>query len=230
VFLSLGDEPLNGGLAGLHGPRGGDWVVAYRVLPQDGQPVIGEIRIVPRPRDQAEADWLRVTLEDPDIESEWVRCLGRGGAEIRSSPARCSRGWTLSPRGEGRHPNRTGDRGVAALRKGLSGRPNWALENERFMREMLQAPHRPGRRGRPDRFYAEIASAYGTGWCKPGVVHQCATSPDVSRNRGLHYAEAAGRELVHEARKRGMLTQADVSPKEAKALINRTDTSSLAAH
>lgn len=66
----------------------------------------------------------------------------------------------------------------------------WAYEFE-------QAP-RPGRRGRGDRFYAEVAALYVRALDRPAPVKQVAT--------WLKYSTSRVRDLLHEARRRGLLT------------------------
>lgn len=76
-----------------------------------------------------------------------------------------------------------------------------------FSRESLDAPRRPGRKRRPDRYYAEIAATYvhalGRGSRHPvvDVARELSAASD-----GAPYPAEYVRDALHAARKRGLLT------------------------
>ena len=182
-----------------------DWLVFYRVAPQDGEPVIAEIRILPRPRADEELPWLQEELAD----GEKPRSRTKGGS-VPAIPA-----GGLSARAV-RAGVRTGE-ALELAREALNSKfehdrqhPETAVDDTTwlgFTPEMLASPRRPGRKGRSDRFYAEIAAAY--------VEAVAAKSPHAVRDvtkrlageQNKHYSESSVRALIHQARKRELLTR-----------------------
>lgn len=180
------------------------WLVAYRVAPENGQAVIAEIRIVPMPRTRGEEDWFRKSLEDPDVEAIWGPVSHNVDAEYVPRPPEIPEGGL--PMRALRHI-RTSDAFADArqYQRMLPGSPLLRGLTE----EVLKAPRRPGRSGRNDRFYAELAAAYVE------TIDAGSRTPvkDLTaklREQELHYTEPSVRDLIHDARRRGLLT---ASPK-----------------
>ena len=183
----------------------GEWLVACRIEPQDDRLVIAEIRILPWPTTEQERSWVGdLLLHCPspgnvaDHHGEIIP--GRPSRVPPSTPAggltaRAARTLTTEPAFE-----------MARQTMGIlmdyrdAGHITGRHLPASFTRATIEAPRQPGRRGRPDRFYAEIAAAY--------VAAVDAGSrtpiPDVTRrlaDEGLHFSKDAVRDLVHDARR-----------------------------
>lgn len=65
--------------------------------------------------------------------------------------------------------------------------------------ESIEANHKPGRRGRPDRFYAELAADYCSALGSATPVKDLAEA--------VNYSESQIRSLLYEARRRDLLTE-----------------------
>jgi hypothetical protein len=76
----------------------------------------------------------------------------------------------------------------------------------RFAKARKQ-PTRPGRRGRDDSFYANIAWEYVRALTARSR-HPVADTAEVLRKNDLHYSDAYVRDAIAEARRRGLLTPA----------------------
>jgi hypothetical protein len=82
----------------------------------------------------------------------------------------------------------------------------WGLDPTGFRLAATKAPRRPGSRGRPDLYYAQLAQAYAE------RVAAGSRSPvaDLARelsSRRQPFSHAYIRDQVHEARRRGLLTK-----------------------
>lgn len=194
-----------------------DWMVWCRFVSEDGHPVLAEIRIVPKPRTEAEDEWLQQSLKEPPVRAarddmalpkeERPRFPKRWPEQREPTPpsggltARAVRRVQVSPAHE-------------LLREAAS---QWLqhIEGEQLdyqiyfpgvAKETLSAPHRPGRKGRPDIDYVTVAVEYlkavRGGSNRPVVETAAALS---KHNKGT-YMPAYVRDLLHEARKRGLLT------------------------
>jgi hypothetical protein len=165
----------------IESPLGKDWVVAYRILAQGGAPVVGEVRIFPtetkrRHPGQWSAEFLGARASAPPG-GLTSRLLRRVRLGANLKEAgKIIKWWYES------HPE-----AIAPLTE----------------RGLVAAPRRPtgrGRKGHPDLFYALLADEY--------VAAVQARSPrpavDVARRRRLKAARV--RDLLHEARHRGLLT------------------------
>ena len=150
----------------------GEWVVDYTVVSQDGDPVISELHI-------SAGD-----IDDPDQPGR----VPPGGISARLlrrlRPAAALR-YARSALAERARPEDPLADAVA-----LHGYRELALEGDR----------RPGRRGRTDRFYAEIAAAYVQ------VMDAESLHPVKDVAERMNYSRARIRDLLGEARRRGLLT------------------------
>lgn len=160
----------------------GGWIAAYRLIPQGGQPVVGEIRVFPNenaPRRAGRWSAERLGSQAP---------VPFGGI-----PARVLRQIRL------REHLALLDDIVEAHQKHQSFRLN--LLDHGFKQVAREA----GRRGKSDLFYAEIASAY------VDLVGERDPIPRLRRRleekQGLHFADATIRDFVNRARGRGLLTR-----------------------
>ena len=181
VWLPLGDEEPHG-----------DWRAAYRIVQQDHQAVIAEIRVVPWPGTEQEESWITETLKDPDISQRVLidddgnvkgPALRRPAVPAGGLPARALRGLRTAEALE--RARRVLSYGVKV--PGFSAE---ALDDARW-------------RIRSDRLLAEIAEVY------VAVLDNRAPVKEVTRrlaDQGAHYyAEATVRDLLNEARHRGLL-------------------------
>jgi len=176
--------------------EGGQWTCAYRIAEQDGHPVLGELCIYPS--DIRRKPWSSRPTAPPrgGITTRLLRklSLGRHSAVVRGQIDEAA---SESPEGPG-----TGE----------------SSSVEDFNRELVRAlgfqapddrgrgttPRRrgPGRPGRPDTFYARIAERY-VKELEEGNPHPTAAVASDS-----HYSQANVRDMVHEARARGLLSPA----------------------
>lgn len=163
----------------------GGWIAAYRLMSQGQRPVIGEVRVYPNesaPRPAGRWSAERLGGEAP---------VPFGGIPARVlRQLRVREHLSLLDEIVDRHQNRQSFR-LNLIDHGLE-----------------QVVEEAGRRGRSDRFYAEIASAY------VGLLGQRAPirrlREKLDKEDGLYFAEATIRDFVNQARDRGLLTR---SPK-----------------
>jgi hypothetical protein len=172
------------------------WLALYRIELQEGQLVVAEIRIVPWPRVAVELKGLRegapviTAIPDGGISARALRRLQIGQA------LKLGREWL-----EGHFK-------VDALR---ARDPRWfrvtTPASHGITAEMLEAPRRPGRRGRGDLFYAEIVALYveAVEAGSPHPVQEVRRRLEEERNQP--YTEASVRALIHQGRQRGLLTR-----------------------
>jgi hypothetical protein len=164
---------------------GGAWIAAYRLFSQNGTPVIGEVRLFPKPE-----EW-------PDAQPP----PGSWGADLLGARAQVPHGGVTH-------------RLLRELKVGLQDK-DMAQVFETFRSMGIEAPpdqasaaaprsptgRRRGRKPFPDRFYAEVARDY------VAAIDRGSDSPaaDVARRRGWD-REGRVRDILHEARSRGLLT------------------------
>lgn len=173
----------------------GGWMVAYRIVSQDGAPVVGEIRIFP----------FEETRKRPGLWS----------GELLGAKAKAPHGGItaeLLRRIRVTEPLTVAGKILERFRQLAP----WHLD----ARELTAPLRRRGPKGHPDRFYAEVAQEYVAAF-KAG-----SRSPagDVARRRRLTPARI--RDLLHEARRRRLLTPAtmhgrgggDVTPRGRAAI------------
>lgn len=162
----------------------GGWIAAYRLIPQGGQPVVGEVRIFPEER-------------SPRSAGRWSaeRLGNQAPVPFGGIPARVLRQLRV------REHLALLDEIVQSHQARQSFRLN--LLDHGFEQVAREA----GRRGRSDHFYAEIASAY------VALIGERDPIPRLRKRldkEGLHFADATIRDFVNRARDRGLLTR---SPK-----------------
>lgn len=153
----------------------GEWVVNYLMVAEDGVPAIRSLVIQPG------------DIDDPDLPLS----LAPGGISARLlrrlRPAEAQR-FARSELAERARPEDPLADAVA-----LHGYGELAL----------QADRRPGRRGRPDRFYAEIAAEYAK------ALDARSPHPVKDVAERMNYSRARIRDLLVEARRRGLLTETE---------------------
>jgi hypothetical protein len=166
--------------------RDGEWLAAYRVLSQNGTPVIGEVRLFPNERNrQRTGEWSGVLL-GPRAK------VPAGGVTHR----------LLRELRVGHH--------LAEMGKIFENIRRQGLEDHLLAGHGLAPtapPTAPGRRrGRkpfPDRFYAEVARDY------VDAIARGSSNPTLDAARRLPLARRRRvRDILHEARRRRLLTPA----------------------
>jgi hypothetical protein len=162
-----------------------EWSVLYRVVEQDGNPVVAELRVVPAPHSEEEDEWAEEALLKPQKTWGVEPPVADGGLLARQ---------------------------VRAVRPGRAIKESrrWAaLEREnpiahalgfRFSDSVLNAPRHVGRRGRSDRFYVEVCVAY------IDAVQAGEPAPVQAAADRLGFKHAHVRDALHRARRRGLLT------------------------
>jgi hypothetical protein len=141
------------------------------VVAQDGSPVVERVEVGPRGGEF-----------DHDQLATIRRALPPGGL-----PLRAVRSLTFTD-------------ALNAARQMLAEASDYTLNRHRFTRATLDAPRRPGKKGRPDRYYAEVAAAYVQA-IERGSRHP-AQDVAARRNEKPQYI----RSLLLVARDRGLLT------------------------
>jgi len=185
----------------------GEWDAYVRFVAQDGHPVIAELRVLPRPHSTREEAWVREWFEMPEnLNPELVSWEGprpkppdtpSGGLTARNL-RKLTLGRALSA--AYRHLDRHYQR---------DPHPDSLLGQsiQRFAAQAISEPRQPGRRGRGDAFYAHVASAYveaiTQGSRKP--VKDAALA--LSKAWSGTYEDTYVRDLLNEARHRGLLTR-----------------------
>lgn len=180
-------------------PLDADWDSYVRFDAQSGHPVVAELRILPRTgtpgvlshHDPHADDWLIVT---------------QGGTPEVATPE-----GGLTARALRRvHLGRARELAYEQLDKWIDRErrhPGWQRLPTTFTVDAISAPRRPGRKGRDDRFYATVASAY------VGALKRGSRQPVVEAAQALgeatggFYASTYVRDLLHEARRRELLTR-----------------------
>lgn len=180
-------------------PLGEHWDSYVRFDAQAGHPVIAELRILPRtdtpgvlgPHDPHADDWLTATLGGtPEVAPP------EDGLTTRAL-RRVHLGHALELAYEQL------DQWIDRERR----QPDWQRPVPAFTDDAISAPRRPGRKGRDDRFYATVASAYvdalERGSRKPVVD----AAQSLGDKTGGSYEPTYIRDLLHEARRRELLTR-----------------------
>ena len=174
----------------VEAPIGEEWTAAYRLVVQNGFPVVAELRIFPAEPGR------RDSQRDP----------GRWGGEVLGAKARAPRGGItarlLRQVKVGEHYKFVGDF-LRWVQKQYGREPFGP--DQPLGRRGLTVPastHVPerGRRGRSDADYARVAAAYVEAF-NAGSRH-----PVVDAAQALRAPPARMRDMVHQARCRGLLT------------------------
>jgi hypothetical protein len=170
----------------------GKWIAAFRLVEEDGRMVIGEIRVFPYEQHEIRPDGRRRPR----------RPRGRWSAEQLGTRAPAPPGGltarVLQKVRVTKALEQAGEK-VEGWRRTL-GRAqfDYAFDRHQFTEA---ARRRPGRRGRSDRFYAELAVEYAR------AMAAGSRTPVKDLARELALPESAVRDLVHQARVRGLLTR-----------------------
>ncbi len=170
-------------------PLDDNWLAVYELGERDGEPVIGEVRVLPLPKSRKAERELKAALSERPITYQ---------AEKPSRPLTARTLRRLSP-------------GLALelARETLLELPGKYLVGFHGIRpEALTAPRRPGRRGRSDRFWAEIAVLYVEALSR-GSRRPIADVAGRLSAQGEPYSQSRVRDVVREARVRGLLTPAE---------------------
>jgi len=170
VYLLVGDKPR--------------WLVHYRMVSQDGRPVVAEIRVTPPagelPLGGVPARVLReITLE---LAYDALRSVAETYVEGRSRD----------------------QHGPVPRTRQHDKWNEWLLGGS--LDAILDTPHRPGRQGRSDLFYARIAEAY-VALCDAGNRAPIRDLAARLREKEEWYSDESVRQLVNKARNRGLLTE-----------------------
>jgi hypothetical protein len=178
-------------------PLDDDWDSYVRFEADDGHPVIAELRVLPRldtpgvsaHRDKQADRWVTVTLgQAPEA------AVPSGGLTARAL-RRVHLGRAIELAYEQL------DRWLERDQRHGSPLPS------KFTREAVNVPRRPGRKGRDDRFYAVIAAAYVDALKRGSHQPVRAAARTLSESSGGIYEPAYVRDLLHVARRRGLLTR-----------------------
>ncbi|HEY3067858.1 MAG TPA: hypothetical protein VGL09_18870 [Methylomirabilota bacterium] len=184
--------------------RDGEWVAAYRVLSQNGTPVIGEVRLFPNERNRQNSGVWSGVLLGPKATVPAGGVTHRLLRELRVGHHLSEMGGILANiRRQGFEDDVLAGHGLAqAAPPAASGR-------------------RRGRKPFPDRFYAEVARDY------VDAIERGSKRPTVEAARRLPLARRQRvRDILHEARQRELLTDpprgrrqgGDLTPR-ARALL-----------
>ena len=174
----------------VEAPIGDKWVAAYRLVSQEGQPVISEFRLFPSEPEKR--------VRDHDV--------GRWSGAFTGAKAQAPRGGItarlLRQVRIGEHAKFAGEF-LAYLQKQY-GRTLFesgnVLGRRGFTPPVAPARSPRGRKGRPDLFYAQIAAVYAKA-LKSGSRHPVEDVATAFRLRTAH-----ARDMIHQARRRGLLT------------------------
>jgi hypothetical protein len=183
----------NDGFVMLDTPLDDDWLASYRFEPSEqGGVVLAEIRVVPRQATATDARKVTKYLAPPPR------------AE-RPKPPQSDltvRGLRRLRPGDARDVVEQELLAMAAQRG-----EDFVAEWHGFERAALEAPRRPGRRGHDDRFLAHVASVYAVA-IAAGSRRPIADAAERLREAGQHYSRPRIRDLVFQARERGLLSAA----------------------
>jgi hypothetical protein len=174
--------------------RMGGWVIAYRLFPKHGQLVVGEVRLFPT--DDADisendfqwsADALGVKAA-PLVPTSGLTARALRGVKIGEALGftKQFQAWLWKSQG-------TEAREAIFGSQGILGKHGLAAPGSRM-----------GRKPLPDLELAQAAEAYATAW------QSGSRRPVADAATALKQSVARTRDLVHESRRRGFLTQATV--------------------
>lgn len=172
-----------------------EWLVYYRVVEQDQELVIAEMRVVPAPRSEKEDRWLTASFRRPEARprSYTEPRVPPGGLRARQLRSAIHTGKAIA-----RARSEAGGWRDLLESKGVTD-DSWRP----FSDQALEAPRRVGRRGRSDRYYAKLAARY------VAALEDGSTAPvaAVAEQLGEGYSGAYVRDALHRARGRGLLTR-----------------------
>lgn len=187
--------------------RLGEWDAYVRFEAQDGHPVIAELRILPRPHSTREEAWVEEWFKMPErLNPELVTWEG----PRPKAPDTPSGGLTA------RNLRKlTVGRALSAAYRHLGGlfrhdpAPDSLLGQsiQCFAAQAVSEPRQPGRRGREDAFYAHVASAYVEAITQGSRRPVKDAALALSKAWSGTYEDTYIRDLLGEARRRGLLTR-----------------------
>lgn len=166
------------------------WVAAFRVMNRNGSPVVAELRLFPDGAESGSASVAPLQLGEWSGDLAQVPPNGLGTSVVRAvrlSDARESvrAAWAeLAESGE-----------IGAAMAGLS------------QRQVGQRVKHPGRGGRDPRWFAAVAYDYSR-LVDAGTPKPAAHLAKAYSDEGHKYEETTVRGWIHEARQRGLLTDA----------------------
>lgn len=202
-------------------PLGDAWVTYVRFEEQGGHPVVAELRVLPR----VDTPGLRFS-EDAAAQRQWLDVTGSapdGAAPEGGLTTRALRGIHLGRALEQAYV------GLADAAGRDERRPDWLRLPMNYADEAIGAPRRPGRRGREDIFYAQVAAAYVDAVRQDRGRAVVVTAQTLSERWGGTYEPTYVRDLLTVARRRELLTPppkgragGDLTDK-ARALLQRGD-------
>jgi hypothetical protein len=167
----------------LYGALGDGWVAAYRLTAEGSQAVVAELRVFPGDLGHLPGLGDANVAESPPMGGLTTR-IARDAAAIK--PAR-----------------ELGHDHLAAFDRAKNREE--VRRHGRYLKTRAPLldtePRRPGRRGRNDEFYADIALRY---WL---LMADGNSTPTAALARQMSYSPQRIRDLVHEARSRGLLTK-----------------------
>ncbi len=186
------------------------WQCEYRcVVADDGEPVFTELRLTTRDGQSPASGVTTRLLRTLPV----GRHLASTHAQL-AKMAREGRSWEERDGAAVEIPAAPGRSRQRRLSLGAADLDRQAVEAAGFG-DVAQPRARPGRPGRPDAFYAEVASRYvdalDSGSRRP--------TADVAEN--LNYSAARVRDAVHEARERGLLSRPAAKGRPGGALTDR---------
>ena len=168
-------------------PLDADWLATSRLVVQEGQLVVGELRVIPRERENlvpgrwsAEVVGVRAQVPPGGLSARTVRRVHLSDYRAHTHEVLA---WVMQ-----QHGGRDGGAGRLLRRFGI-----FPPDEDR--------PRPVRRAGKPDRFYARLAAAY-TELVSSGRRHPIKTL--ASRR---HEGSATIRNWIREARVRGLLTR-----------------------
>jgi hypothetical protein len=226
--VSTGD----GGMLWVYFPLDRRWWAACRLVPQEDQLEVAELRILPRPRDKLEKEWAIETLKSSQQPKEKRPYLAFEGKKLRPAvepptreprvprgglTVRKIRDFRIGRVDEILSEDLTGEVAeyLESVLEHMDRRQPFHPEPERVAENMaalsgLRAAiqtGQPGRRGRPDHFYAEVADVY-VALARPGEPRPTvATARALSERLGQTFTPTQVRDLLNEARNRKLLTR-----------------------
>lgn len=227
--------------------HGEDWVALYRFEAQDGYPTLAELRVLPTPDFEAdlsdrvaEAGGLPEGVELDQLQaatsSAWRRLidgeLEPGAAPPGGLTSRGLRTFSLvQAHQEARQLANIGGGKMTWKRRedaprgsGIAG-GDW--DDLGYEPEAVREPRRPGRRGREDWYYADFAARYVQADKRGSSRPVADVAEEMSRN-GETYTAAYVRDVIHQARRRGFLTDAPAG--RAGGTLTDKAHAALAAH
>jgi len=170
---------------------GEGWIAAFRILTESGRPIVAEVRVFPDEPRHGAGQW--------SAEKKGVTAKAPQGGVPANVLRRIRLGDVYEMLGD-------------AIRDRNPDSAEWFILTRHmgFKEEATKAPRHPGRRGRPDIFYAKLAQDYVTllaqGERHP--VRVLAQDLRSGKKGNEWWTDETLRQLLVEARRRGLLSPA----------------------